>query len=721
MPKRETRNATRGGLPNFDFRISIFGLGLLALLLLPTSAKAQTYTAIAGTIVDPNGLPYAGALVTFSLTPHSGQATITPCKVSPCPVAIPGTAQADATGTFTVTLLANGSILPAGTQWVLGVTEPGVPLPWGTGPQQFTYTFTASGASQNLSAAMSALAPALTMQGYQPPPGPYPGPVFNILLYGGKGDLRTCTVTTNSTVTITGAGANPCSFTAADVGKIAWVMNPSTNATICASQTQANSITGQGGTTATLLHACTASLAATAVAYIGTDNYTPLQKMATAIIAANGGVGYAPSGNFLVAGPASGNVLAFNVTSAVTGTVSLKGNGEFDTVFYPAPWIRTSESFAGELFNFDNQSAAVIQDLGINGYGFGKSNDQGLGLIGAQNGQVDRIAIENYNWADSNCYYDDPSVALGIPAWFNYSICDSIQYPSIGWTNANIAIPSISAFDLVADVISGPLDMNVAQPATVNILHGVYLANAAGLSDVGLIGLAPISLTNLATLNVTNVQVCSNGQSGYLFYNASAFITMHLSGVSVDSAACPAAGTNVTDVGVEASGARVSVQTSELNANGTGSNFNLAAGAQAFDLGGPNTVSGGAGILTGAGALFGSASITGTAQTAANITPSTGWGTAGTAGAGVSAVSGDSHAEYFTVTAAGTPTANPTIAIVLPTPFWQAPHCTASQIGGTGIFSDVTQSTLPTSTGLTLTWQGTPTAAQTYLFSVSCQ
>ena len=174
-----------------------FALLLAIAVLLPTSAKAQTYTAVSGTVLDPNGLPYSGALITFSLTAHSGQATITPCVVSPCPVHVPGTAQADATGKFTVTLLANGSMLPAGIQWVIGVTEPGVPLPWGTGPQQFTYTFTASGSSMDLSAAMSALAPALTQQGYLPPPGPYPGPVFNLLLFGGKGDLRTCTVTTN--------------------------------------------------------------------------------------------------------------------------------------------------------------------------------------------------------------------------------------------------------------------------------------------------------------------------------------------------------------------------------------------------------------------------------------------------------------------------------------------------------------------------------------------
>ncbi len=130
-----------------------------------------------------------------------------------------------------------------------------------------------------------------------------------------------------------------------------------------------------------------------------------------------------------------------------------------------------------------------------------------------------------------------------------------------------------------------------------------------------------------------------------------------------------------------------------------------------FDLGGNNLT----GPITNSGAWYGSASITGTAQVSGNITP-TGWGT----GAAVSSVSGDSRAEQFTVTAGTSPSANPTLAIIFATSFSVAPVCTVQQIGGTGIVSDVTQSTLPTTTGVTLTWQATPTSAATYIFSVRC-
>ena len=156
----------------------------------------------------------------------------------------------------------------------------------------------------DLSAAMSALAPALTQQGYQPPPGPYPGPIFNLITFGGKGDMRTCTVTTNGTTTIASAGTNPCVFTTADTAsnKIAWVMNPANNHAICGSQSVQNNIVSQTGSAAVLANACTASVTGTAVAYIGTDNYPPMQLLAAAIIAANGGEGYAPSGYYAAGG-----------------------------------------------------------------------------------------------------------------------------------------------------------------------------------------------------------------------------------------------------------------------------------------------------------------------------------------------------------------------------------------------------------------------------------
>jgi hypothetical protein len=102
---------------------------------------------------------------------------------------------------------------------------------------------------------------------------------------------------------------------------------------------------------------------------------------------------------------------------------------------------------------------------------------------------------------------------------------------------------------------------------------------------------------------------------------------------------------------------------------------------------------------------------------AANITPSTGWGTSGAAGNGVSAVAGDISRFSFTITAAGTPAPNPTIAIVFPWTQNRVPFFIVQQVGGTGAIVPVTISTAATTTGMTLTWNGTPAAGSTYIIT----
>jgi hypothetical protein len=103
--------------------------------------------------------------------------------------------------------------------------------------------------------------------------------------------------------------------------------------------------------------------------------------------------------------------------------------------------------------------------------------------------------------------------------------------------------------------------------------------------------------------------------------------------------------------------------------------------------------------------------------TAANITPSTGWGTSGAAGNGVSAVSGDARCFQFTITSAGSPSPNPTIAIVFPWTLPRVPIVIVQQVGGTGAIEPVTISTAATQTGVTLTWNGTPAEPKTFIFN----
>ena len=145
---------------------ALLGLSLLLLAGVPTSA--QTLTAVTGTVTDPAGLPYAGAtLQAILISPGGPSPSLTPCtnNVSGCPIqqeVPPTTLGPD--GSFSLTLWANASILPASTSYSFTVTlSPGAPLPVGTGPQSFTVTgVTIAGASQSLSGTLSNSAPSLT-------------------------------------------------------------------------------------------------------------------------------------------------------------------------------------------------------------------------------------------------------------------------------------------------------------------------------------------------------------------------------------------------------------------------------------------------------------------------------------------------------------------------------------------------------------------------------
>lgn len=139
----------------------ILGVAFLAsCLLLPAPARAQ-FTTVSGTVLDPNGIPYAGGTLSATLVPGSpGGFTL---GGQPYSGQIGG-ATLDVTGSFVVNFGTNASITPAGTQWRITVSSNpgGIPGPLGTGAQSFTVTITIAGATQNIGATLSAAAPRLT-------------------------------------------------------------------------------------------------------------------------------------------------------------------------------------------------------------------------------------------------------------------------------------------------------------------------------------------------------------------------------------------------------------------------------------------------------------------------------------------------------------------------------------------------------------------------------
>lgn len=130
----------------------IFPLGLTA---------AAQFTTVSGTVVDPNGLPYANGtivavLVTSASPTLNGLAYTPPTQ----PVGL------NLAGSFVMQLADNNVLLPAATKWnftvcsAIGTIQPA----GGKGPICFSLAapITITGASQSISANLNAVAPALS-------------------------------------------------------------------------------------------------------------------------------------------------------------------------------------------------------------------------------------------------------------------------------------------------------------------------------------------------------------------------------------------------------------------------------------------------------------------------------------------------------------------------------------------------------------------------------
>jgi hypothetical protein len=143
-------------------KILSVALVLAGAFLFAPAARAQ-FTTVTATVQDPNGIPYSGAVLNAVLMGGTGSYTLNgqPYSGKVGPVTL------DSTGKFTAQFGDVTLISPGSPQWQITVSiAPGIPLPFGTGSQQFTYTSsgtTISGSSPvSLTSALNALAPKLT-------------------------------------------------------------------------------------------------------------------------------------------------------------------------------------------------------------------------------------------------------------------------------------------------------------------------------------------------------------------------------------------------------------------------------------------------------------------------------------------------------------------------------------------------------------------------------
>jgi hypothetical protein len=145
-----------------------FLLSLIAELLFSIASLAQNYTTVTATVVDPNGVPYANARVTFTLGNTSGipSFSATP-TLAGTPVMGSFSVILDSGGNLSVSVPSNAVILPASTKWVPSICA-AVGGPCATGAAT-----TISGSSQDISTVLNAAVSAQTSG----PPLPFPGAI----------------------------------------------------------------------------------------------------------------------------------------------------------------------------------------------------------------------------------------------------------------------------------------------------------------------------------------------------------------------------------------------------------------------------------------------------------------------------------------------------------------------------------------------------------------
>jgi hypothetical protein len=175
-------------------RILRTALITLILFMGPVFTHAQGITTVTATIVDPNGIPWAGATVQATLLPNGVTPRLPPpCNgqnASPCFVGAYLTGGVSSLGTFSMNLPDNGVLLPGGTTWQFTVSTNGAPAPLGTGPQLFTVT-TAINCATNTPATCTAGAMNISAT-----LGPVPA-----LGFGSAGSAVSLTPSTNQTIT----------------------------------------------------------------------------------------------------------------------------------------------------------------------------------------------------------------------------------------------------------------------------------------------------------------------------------------------------------------------------------------------------------------------------------------------------------------------------------------------------------------------------------------
>lgn len=154
-------------------------LALILALAVAGAAHAQNPTAVTGTLVDPNGVPFYPATVTACLSPFTRDPLANGIHVNSAAGSggnyCPGNSATSPTGAFSMNIYPNAAITPGATQYQFTVSTTGTAPPAGKGSQTYNVTVTVSGSSQDVSASLNAAASSLLVGGGLPFAAALPG------------------------------------------------------------------------------------------------------------------------------------------------------------------------------------------------------------------------------------------------------------------------------------------------------------------------------------------------------------------------------------------------------------------------------------------------------------------------------------------------------------------------------------------------------------------
>ncbi|HWE00675.1 MAG TPA: hypothetical protein VG345_16605 [Bryobacteraceae bacterium] len=618
-------------------------------------------------------------------------------------------------------------------QWAFTVAiAPGVIPPWGTGPQSFVSNITIAGASQSVSATLTAAAPALTVV----PPGSSITPaqigpnMSAIYISQNCGTQTNCFTTpadtqivTDATMTIgspnVSTGASDPPFTQADVGKRAQgtvacgavATNPekcggSGTSGLGCPDTTIKTVTDAHNIVlnANCLHSSNTSAAdiQNRFAWGHTDD-TAIASAVAALEARTHGTIYLSCTAFWVEQPAFILTLP-NLNVTTRGPYSVAGCPS-GTIIVPGFNFNFAACANQGCIWHDNNAA----DNNNNGYAGGNDtfrdvDIQGLG-IDCQSGcatftasaaadvssfqELDNVHINGWNWAAPSGWDGVACKGGQIRNFFiNAGGINAIDTVSVGC--------QIQGFGFANNGSGAALLVNAAGTVTSSQNVEYYADSSDGCPSTSSVSDGVIvHAGTFSSFHDGFTEFCVDGGTANLTDSASfgSFIQM-------------IAGT------IHAKG-------SSTAPNGTFAYFFVQTGSTLFDEGGNFSHS--APVINGT--LYGSLSVTGGPAVAGDFAASGGFGST----AAFTSVSGDAHAAEFTLTNSGTgQAANPTFTYTYPNnpgvtfSYWQTPSCTAQQIGGTQAIQDFTRTAISKS-AVTLQWNGTPTAASTEIVRVSCQ